>query len=128
VSARTRFLIVWGPAIAQMAIIFASSSVSDLSGLPGGVSDHAAHFLGYALLGALMLRAMASAQWQGVTGGAAAAAIVVSAAYAFTDELHQRFVPGRTAAVDDWVADALGAVAGALAVMVVAAFVRRGKT
>jgi VanZ family protein len=32
--------------------------------------------------------------------------------YAFTDELHQHFVPGRSVEFADWVADSHGAAAG----------------
>jgi VanZ family protein len=31
------------------------------------------------------------------------------------DEWHQQFVPGRSASVEDWIADALGAIAGTIA-------------
>lgn len=32
--------------------------------------------------------------------------------YGMSDEFHQTFVPGRTATIDDWIADTLGAWAG----------------
>jgi VanZ family protein len=69
-----------------------------------------AHFGEYAVLGALVLRALA--------GGARpeARAVVWSAAacaaYAVLDELHQTWVPSRTGAVLDVAIDAAGAVAG----------------
>ena len=43
-------------------------------------------------------------------------AFAISAAYACTDEIHQRFVPGRQGAVTDVLLDSLGAAAGLLAV------------
>jgi len=106
-----RPLWVWGPAIAQMAAIFYASSLPDLSALPGGISDKVGHFVGYALLGALMLRAMAGARVSGATPNVALWAFLATALYGLTDEGHQLFVQGRTAAFDDLIADTLGAAA-----------------
>ncbi len=49
----------WGPAIAQMAAIFVLSSQSTIPDLPGGLSNHTGHFIGYGMLGALALRGFA---------------------------------------------------------------------
>jgi len=120
-----RWLWIWGPAVAQMSIIFAASSVPNLTALPGGISDHTGHFVGYALLGALMLRAIASARWARVTLGAAVVAVLLTAAYGATDEWRQGFVPGRSPALDDWIADLAGAVIGVGLVLAIAALRRR---
>jgi VanZ family protein len=45
----------------------------------------------------------------GLTARAALLAWLIATAYGVTDELHQRYVPHRTADVADLVADALGA-------------------
>jgi VanZ family protein len=42
----------------------------------------------------------------------AAVAIAIAVGYAFTDEFHQMFVPGRSAQFSDLLADAIGVVAG----------------
>src|SRR5438093_12450919 len=97
-----RFLWVWGPAIAQMVVIFLYSNAEQPT-IPFGASDHVGHFAGYGLLGALVLRAFASARWSEVRVRAAWKAVLLSSVYGVTDEFHQRFVPGRTPAVDDWV-------------------------
>ena len=118
----TRLLWIWGPAVVQMIVIFVASAIPDLQSLPGDVSDHTGHFLGYGLLGALVLRAIARGRWDGLTPGAAALAWVLCAVYGVTDEWHQHFVPGRSPTVDDWIADALGAataIAGLLAISAV---------
>jgi VanZ family protein len=120
-----RRLWVWGPAILQMAAIFTLSGIPNLKELPGGISDFTGHFVGYGLLGALMLRALAGARWAGVTAGGAARAWIISAAYGVSDELHQYFVPGRSTSAIDWVADALGAAVSIVAIVLVASLLRR---
>jgi VanZ family protein len=105
----SRRAVVWLPALVQMAVIFGASSIPNLSRLPGDIPDKVGHGIGYAILAALVLRAIAGADWAKVTPPTAAAAWTVAAIYGITDEFHQRFVPGRTSAFDDWRADAIGA-------------------
>jgi VanZ family protein len=95
-----------------MAIIFAASSIQNLSQLPGGISDKSGHSIGYALLAGLLLRAFARGRLAGITWGAAAAAVVLATIYGASDELHQAFVPGRSSDRYDVLADFLGAVMG----------------
>lgn len=108
-----RRLWLWGPVALQMAAIFAASSVPDVQELPGGTPDWLWHGAGYALLGALMLRALADGHCAGVTIATVAAAVLCAALYGATDEWHQSFVPGRSAAVDDLAADTSGAALAA---------------
>jgi len=100
-----------------MAAIFFASSLPNLTSLPGDINDKIGHFLGYGLLSMLVLFARASGRWTGVTISSAAWATVFTTAYGATDELHQRFVPGRSPALDDIVADFAGAVAGAACIL-----------
>ena len=109
---------LWGPVVLQMAVIFAASSIPDLGPLPGGVSPSFGHSIGYALLGALLLRALARGRLSGVTWGRALAAIALATLYGVSDEAHQSFVPGRTPDRFDVLADCVGA---ALAVRLCAA-------
>ena len=108
-----------------MALIFRVSSIPTLGRLPGGFSDHTAHFAAYAVLGALLLRALADGRWAGVTRRRAVFAWGLSVVYGVTDEFHQWFVPGRFAALDDLVADALGAAAAIALAGAAAALVER---
>ena len=111
-----------------MAVIFVLSGIPNLKELPGGISDFTGHFAGYVLLGALVLRAVAGARWAGVTVGAAARAWLIGAAYGVSDEFHQHFVPGRSPSGVDWVADAAGAAAAVVAIVLVASVVQRATT
>jgi VanZ family protein len=99
-----------------MAAIFAVSSIPDVKGIPGGFSDSTAHAAEYLVLAVLFLRALAGAEWRGVTWRTSIAAIALSVAYGLADEWHQSFVPGRVSEWRDAIADATGAFAGAGAV------------
>jgi len=120
-----RWVWVWGPAVAQMAVIFGASSIPNLGELPGGISDKTGHFTGYAILGTVVVRALAGARWSGVTSRAAVAAMLVSSAYGASDEFHQAFVPGRTPDVNDWLADTSGAVAAVVVIRLAASVIAR---
>jgi len=73
----------------------------------------AAHFVEYCLLSLFVLRGL-----RGGTAGWrwrwAVWAVLISAGYAGVDEIHQHFVPGRGAAVEDVLLDSAGAVVGQL--------------
>jgi VanZ family protein len=100
-----RALSLWMPVAAWAALIFVLSSIPSLStglGTWDLVVRKAAHVTEFAILGALLVRAL--------DRPAAAAALAI--AYAATDELHQHFVPGRTGAVFDILIDAVGVVVG----------------
>jgi VanZ family protein len=122
-----RWLWNWGPAVLQMAAIFAASSLSTKPDLPGGLSDSTGHFIGYTLLGALAIRGFAQGRWRGVTGRSAWQAVVMSSLYGVTDEFHQSFVPGRSPSVEDWCVDTLGALTAVVLVMAAARFVGRDR-
>lgn len=100
---------LWAPVVFLMASIFVASSIPDLGGLPGGMSDTSGHGLGYALLGAALLRALARGRLSGVTWPRAAAAVALATLYGASDEFHQSFVPGRSPDGLDVLADFLGA-------------------
>jgi VanZ family protein len=67
----------------------------------------ACHFTGYAILSALALRSVARGRTPQPRHFVVAFAL--SVAYAVTDEIHQSFVPLRTASLGDVGIDALGA-------------------
>jgi VanZ family protein len=84
------------------------------------MSDKTAHVIAYALLGAVVLRARSDLRWAGCTWRAAWQSWLVATGYGVTDELHQWFVPGRMSSAADWVADAVGAAAAVVAIVVLA--------
>jgi hypothetical protein len=115
------------PAILYMAMIAWFSAQPghgiDLSRVP--LRDKGVHFVEFAVLAILFSRAL----WQVAAerrrrgddtrsyGNAllrsALIAIALTATWGYLDELHQAFVPGRTADRWDLLADLLGAIAGA---------------
>jgi VanZ family protein len=111
------------PAAAYAALVFLLSSLSNPFPFePTGLLtlDKLLHFVEYAVLGALLAWGLSRAGMALASGGLWAA--VVGSVYGLTDELHQAFVPNRSADARDWLADTAGALAGALAVV---AFLRR---
>jgi VanZ family protein len=110
-----RLLYLWGPVLAHMALIFAASSRSDTSAVPSAIPDKVMHVAVYAVLGALILRAVAGGRRTGVTWSVVLVSILAATLYGITDEWHQSFVPGRTPDARDVLADLAGASAGAIA-------------
>jgi len=68
------------------------------------------HFTEYLILSVLLYRALRGGRRWSLP--AAATAVGVAGLYAVVDELHQLFVPGRTAAASDCLIDVSGAAAG----------------
>ena len=105
----------WGPVLAWMGLIFVLSAQSQLP-TPQEywldvLVEKSAHTFEFAVLGALLSRALAggrSPSWR-VMG----TAVLLAWIYALLDEWHQSFVPGRSADWHDVVFDWLGAVLGA---------------
>jgi VanZ family protein len=99
-------VLAWVPAAAWAAAIFAVSARPSVA-IPGFWSaDKVLHFGAYALLGFLV------AHGADRSGLAPRWAVAIGCLYGASDELHQAFVPGRSADPADWAADALGVLAG----------------
>jgi VanZ family protein len=109
---RGRALALWGPVVAYMALIFVLSAQPQAP-LPPQLSDKHGHSLGYMGLAVTVARALGGGIAAGASLPTAAAAWAIATGYGATDEWHQSFVPGRSADVRDWFADAAGAVIGA---------------
>ena len=95
----------WVPVLLWAGVIFALSAIPHL-GTGLGVWDlvlrKLAHTAEYAVLGALVYRASRNAP----------AAVLLSSAYAVTDEIHQTFVSGRHGSPVDWLIDTGGVLIG----------------
>jgi len=107
-----RAVVGWTAVAGWMALIFWLSSMSN-TGLPSAWGSPA-HFTSYAVLGALCVLTLGPAV---SVERAIGLAVLISSAYGVTDEIHQSFVPGRVPDVADWGFDSLGALAGAVAVI-----------
>jgi VanZ family protein len=115
-SALRHFLRYWLPLIAYCLFIFIQSSFESPLNLPSIVHiDKGLHIGGYGLLGFLFYRAYRSS-WPSASVWRTANASLLSAGfYGMTDEIHQYFVPGRSADPWDWLADMVGAMLGVVA-------------
>lgn len=106
------------PAIACSAFIFYLSSLegSDVN-LPFQVKDKILHMIAFGVLTSTWvfgLRLAFGWSWTKVAWVSA----LFGALYGITDEVHQYYVPGRSAEVGDWIADAVGSMLVGLAVFV----------
>jgi len=106
-----RGFVAWLPALAYMALIFTISSFSLRRTPLPKLSDKPIHFVEYAVLALLVTFALRRTRRLWTAGRVAFVAWAFATVYGATDELHQLFVPYRSASVYDWVADALGAAA-----------------
>ena len=97
-----------------MGAIFLVSSLPNPP-LPPGLSDKPAHALAYIGLGGLMARALGGGLPPRITAVDLVIGFAISVIYAASDELHQWFVPGRSAELADVAADAIGAAAALIA-------------
>ena len=98
---------LWAPVVLWAGVIFALSSIPSLSsglGVWDEVLRKGAHLTEYAILGALLYRAL----------GQMLPAFGLGILYAATDELHQSFVPGRHSSPFDVAFDACGLALGLL--------------
>ena len=78
------------------------------------LNDKLLHVAGYALLGALFLRAFQTIPFK-TTARMLLLSILCASLYGLTDEIHQFFVPSRNCDIWDGVADGVGSVLGVTA-------------
>jgi VanZ family protein len=109
----------WAPvALYAGAIFFLSAQSHPEDQLPSfllkDVSDKVLHAVEYGILALLCYRAFRWAAGPAVAQQAVVLAIVTASVFGVTDEMHQAFVPLRDASWQDWLADTIGAIIGAL--------------
>ncbi len=122
---RTKTILIYHvPAMLYAGLIITLSSLPNLQSPNLGIlnSDKVIHFAEYAVFAFLFYRSfsqsfsVSSAQSSRLNSGSMAALMTFALLLLFSvgDELHQKFVPGRTADVFDVLADVLG---GALVIL-----------
>lgn len=108
-----KFIIYWFPILVYCLLIYIQSSHPSIQSQPDWpFLDKILHFAGYALLGALFLRAFKTTPIKHNLKLVLILSVLLSALYGISDEIHQSFVPFRTADPMDVLADILGSIAG----------------
>jgi len=108
--ATTNFLKYRLPAIFYAIVIFTQSSFSHIPTPSIGLrfQDKLIHAIVYGILGFLSIRAFYYKSNDFMRRNALVLSFSISFLYALSDELHQAFVPGRTAEIGDLIADFIG--------------------
>ncbi len=113
----SRRWLVWAPALLVMAAIFFFSSLPSTEIPNFGGFDFSikklGHMFGYALLAQAYLFGL-RAQFRGRSKILYFLAWLLTVAYAFTDEFHQSFTPGRNSTIIDVGIDSIGSFLGLL--------------
>ena len=113
-SAAGRFFFYWLPLIGLCGAIFWQSSFPSVHDTNWFLhQDKGLHLAAYGLMAFLAARALDRER----PGLRRSTLWLLASAFAvlfgLSDEIHQSFVPGRTASIADWIADILGSAAGA---------------
>ena len=111
-----KFFKYWLPVLLWAGLIFFLSSTSS-EGIPDIFSgqDIIAHTFVYIILALLLSNAIKnSSRYSSSKFKSLILVVVLSIIYAFTDEFHQSFVPGRDCSVIDFFADSVGVIFGGL--------------
>ena len=115
-GSKTKRLKCWLPALLWMGLIFFLSSRSTLPGLNEAFWDillkKIGHFVVFGVLAWLYVLGLRGGQ--AATPKALWIALGLTLLYAFSDELHQNYVPDRHAKVMDWLIDTAGAITALL--------------
>jgi len=111
----TLFLYYWLPLILYCLALFAQSSFPSPDSLPQwSGSDKLLHVSAYAVMAILFHRAYRTSKPEKGLRHVAWISILFTSCYGISDEVHQYFVPSRSADLWDVVADVVGSVFGVL--------------
>ncbi len=105
-----RFLVYWLPVYVYAIIIFYLSSMTPVDLPPIVFSDKIVHMIEYFLFALLLIRAMFHSCPYVFRSSPFLMTFVLGTLYAFSDEIHQYFVPGRVFSYHDLLADIIGIV------------------
>ena len=114
------FVFYWLPVILYCLLIFIQSSYPATDSLPSFPHmDKLAHAGAYALLGFLFFRAFQTTRIRKGAVLLVIFSVLSSSIFGISDEIHQYFVPSRTADILDMAANTAGSVIGAVAAWMV---------
>lgn len=105
--------LLWGPVVAYMAAIFYLSHQS-FPPVPGGIPDWILHGVEYFGFAVVVFRAVSGGLPATLNRPRVLATMAIVTVYAISDEVHQMFVPYRTADLRDLRSDVIGALVGLL--------------
>jgi hypothetical protein len=122
-ASAARRLWLWAPVFAYLGLIFYLSGQSQAR-WAGAYPDYLLHAAEYWVLAILLARALHGGLLRRPTRGQLVATWTLCVLYATSDEIHQYFVPGRSADYRDALADAAGAAIGLASLLLLQAGVR----
>lgn len=112
---RNRVYIIYAPLFIYWLIIFILTSLPGNVALDIHVSDKIEHFGAYGLLSVFLYTTLNfQRKFRVLKENPATFTLVFASLYGMIDELHQLFVPGRTADILDWTADFMGSLIAVL--------------
>ncbi|PIP36186.1 MAG: hypothetical protein COS92_05115 [Desulfobacterales bacterium CG07_land_8_20_14_0_80_52_14] len=127
VKTRRRLLSDWLPVLLYCLLIFFQSAFPPVVSEPiFPFADKAAHGMIYAVLGILFYKAFKTRSVKNPK--AAGWAVLASTLYGVSDEIHQAFVPVRSAEMADVLADGLGSLLGVLLFVILFPAFRKSPT
>lgn len=116
---RAKFLVsVWAPVVIWAGLIFFLSSIPSLStglGVYDWILRKIAHMVEFGILAIFLLRAFKKTNEEWSLRRAMIFSAIFALLYAISDEIHQAYVPGRTAAFTDVLIDGCGIIVAMLA-------------
>jgi VanZ family protein len=89
--------------------------------------DKVQHLIAYLVLAGALGLWLPSGFWQRRRAWALGLTALLGSVYGVIDEVHQYFVPGRDCNVWDWIADTLGAILGAGAILLIQGYLLKRK-
>jgi VanZ family protein len=108
---RNRVYLIYTPLTIYWLVIFILTSLPGNIALDMHVSDKIEHFGAYGLLGVFLYSALYfQKKYKILSENPATFTLIFASLYGMVDELHQLFVPGRSADILDWTADFIGSV------------------
>ena len=99
------------PLIVYWLILFVLTSLPSKSAITIGVSDKIEHFGAYGILASVLyVNLYFQKKFKKLNKYPGTFTLIFASLYGVMDELHQLFVPGRTADILDWTADFTGSL------------------